>query len=122
MSCSVQLGAYMEGYEQGQADMLAHYSRALDEVFVLRRALAVEARVTAAHLLLKTFPASRRFLAEQQVERMRESARGNASAAYYHMAGVALQNCLREAGADEGLTRAQWENTSARTGTNVGEA
>lgn len=56
---------------------LINYSRALDEVYRLRTALAVEASITAAHLDLKSFPKSRRTFAEQQVERMRAAARGD---------------------------------------------
>lgn len=105
----IQLGAYREGYEQGQEDMLKHYSAALDEIYRLRRALAYEAGVTAAHLELKTFPKSRAYPAQQQVERMRRSARGEVQEAYGPVYPWALQSAMEDAGMTRGLSRAQWE-------------
>jgi hypothetical protein len=50
-------------------------SAALDEIFRLRRALSYEAAVVEAHYAgYKTFPKSRRKIAEQQVARMRQAA------------------------------------------------
>ncbi len=87
---------------------LAHYSRALDEIHRLRAALAYEAGVTAAHLTLASFPKSRREFAEEQVERMRAAARGEAETAYT-IDGWRKYAALRDAGASETLTRGQWE-------------
>lgn len=88
---------------------LAHYSRALDEIYRLRAALAYEARVTESHLGLKTFPKSRRAAAEHQVERMREAARGGGAMAYFRVNPEVMKRLLRDAGASETLTRGQWE-------------
>jgi hypothetical protein len=90
-------------------EMLSHYSAALDEIYRLRRALAFEARVVEAHLGLKSFPKSRRRFAEEQVERMRESARGHAERVYAGRDYWKLDEALRSAGAGF-LTRHQWEH------------
>jgi hypothetical protein len=105
----VQLGAYREGYEQGQADMLAHYSAALDEIFRLRRALAYEAGVSLAGLSFKTFPRSLREVVKRQAQRMRSAARGTAYDAYSDVTGWAMEGAMREAAAPDHLTRTQWE-------------
>jgi hypothetical protein len=92
------------------ADMLAHYSRALNEIYRLRQALAYEAGVLAAHLGLKTFPASRRRIAAGQVERMVTAARGYTQDAYSSVNHKFLRSALLAAGAPEGLSRGQWED------------
>lgn len=89
--------------------ILLAYSKALDEVYRLRRALAYEARVVEAHLGYKTFPKTRRKIAEEQVERMRLCARGEAGVVYAGVNYTSLNAALRAAGASETLTRAQWE-------------
>ncbi|MFF0822454.1 hypothetical protein ACFYUR_18995 [Micromonospora haikouensis] len=88
---------------------LADYSRALDEIHRLRAALAYEAGVTAAHLSYATFPKSRRAFAEEQVQRMRAAARGEANSAYT-ISGWRMQAALRDAGASVTLTRWEWEH------------
>lgn len=88
---------------------LSHYSAALDEIFRLRTALAFEALVTEAHLGYRTFPKTRRRYAEEQAERMRECARGQALTAFAGRSWQSLRTGLREAGAAETLTREQWE-------------
>lgn len=56
-------------------------SAALDEIFRLRRALSYEARVVEAHYeLYKTFPKSRRKIAEEQVARMQQAVTNSALA------------------------------------------
>jgi hypothetical protein len=90
-------------------DMLRHYVAALDEIYRLRVALATEARITKAHLLLKTFPASRRTIAEEQVERMERAARGETADAYPCSPFRVDKEMLRLAGAPTTLTRAAWE-------------
>jgi hypothetical protein len=87
-------------------EMLAHYSRALDEIYRLRQALAYEASVVDAHLGLKSFPASRRRFAEDQVKRMRRAAIGEFFQAY---GGERyLENELNRLDG-RGLSRARWE-------------
>lgn len=107
----------MSGYTQGRRDgyeaavdaLLPYYSAALDEVHRLRRALAREARIVEAHLDLKSFPKSRRVFAEEQVQRMRQSARGAAQLAYAGVDYQVMDGCMRMAGAASTLTRDQWE-------------
>lgn len=84
------------------------FSNAVDEVFHLRRAIAYEAGVTAAHLTMKSFPKSRRAIAEEQIDRMRQSARGKAQVAYAGMNSLFLRTALKDAGADTTLTNWQW--------------
>lgn len=98
-----------DGYEAAVDALLPYYSAALDEVYRLRRALAREARIIEAHLDLKSFPKSRRVFAEQQVERMRQSACGDAQLAYAGVSYEVMDGCMRMAGAASTLTRDQWE-------------
>ena len=88
---------------------LADYSRALDEIYALRRALAYEAQVLETHLLYKTFPKGRREIAVAQCARMKAAARGLVDAAYVDKGSSTLRSALRLAGAEETLTRAEWE-------------
>lgn len=85
------------------------YSAALDEIYRLRAALAYEARTIEAHLLLATFPKSRRPHAEQQITRMRAAVVGDTGTAYQHVDTYQRQQLLRDAGGTGGLTRGQWE-------------
>lgn len=109
MSYMQAFGAYREGRQAGEEQILAYYSAALDEVYRLRRALAAEARVTEAHLTLKSFPKSRRRFAESQVDRMRQAARGDAEAAYAGHESWVLDSAAKDAGMPQTLTRSQWE-------------
>lgn len=90
-------------------DMLAHYSAALDEIYRLRQALAYEASVLAVHLGYASFPKSRRGHAENQVERMRQAARGATLEAYHDTSHLSLGHAAREAGVPKTLTRGEWE-------------
>lgn len=85
------------------------YSQALDEIHALRRALAYEAEITAGHLGYRSFPKTRRHIAEDQIERMREAARGQVTTAYAGRPTRSLDRAMREAGAPTTLTRQQWE-------------
>lgn len=87
-------------------DILGHYSAALDEIYALRAALAYEARVVEAHLDFKSFPKSRRAIAEEQIERMRTAATHQALSAYEGLSHRLDE--LQRLGAGT-LTRAQWE-------------
>lgn len=93
----------------GASVPLINYSVALDEIFVLRKALAHEALRQQVDLDFKTFPKSRRAIAEAAVERMQAAARGHAEHAYGDRSSHAMRHALREAGAPETLTRAAWE-------------
>ncbi len=88
---------------------MAHYSAALEEIYRLRRALAYEARVIEAHLDYKTFPKSRRAVAEQQVYRMRRAVIGSVQSAYGGVDGRELDVEAEECGFFT-LTRWQWEH------------
>lgn len=87
------------------------YSRALDEIYALRAALAYEAVIMEAHLDYKTFPISRRRIMGEQIARMRESARGLSQRAYSPERRQHFPDSLERAGANETLTRWQWEQT-----------
>lgn len=89
-----------------------HYFDALDEVYALRALLAHEALVLKAHLGYKTFPKSRRAIAEEQVERMQQAARGQVKQDY--TGSEQRKHALTEAGAPEILTRGQWEDNRGR--------
>lgn len=83
-------------------------SRALDEIYALRAALAYEASRTSADLDMKSYPKSRRAIAEQAIERMQAAARGQAARAYAGKSSTFLKHSLREAGASETLTLTEW--------------
>ncbi len=87
-------------------DLLGHYSAALDEIYALRAALAVEARTTEVHLEYRSFPKSRRAIAEQQIARMRAAATQPARYAYGDVSYRYRE--LKRLGAVT-LTRVQWE-------------
>lgn len=93
---------------------LTSYSMALDEIYLLRAILADEARILDEHLDFKTFPLSRRRIAERQIIRMRGMA-----------AGLFEENCrddfspkdaLRSADVDDCMTRTQWEQQRGLAG------
>lgn len=86
---------------------LAEYSRALDEIYYLRAILAQQANITKEYLSLRTFPKSRAKAALNQIEAMRQAARGNARGVYHTIAFP--KAALRSAGAPDMLTRASWE-------------
>jgi hypothetical protein len=90
-------------------DMLRYYSAALDEIYHLRRALQFEARVVEAHYEdYKTFPKTRRAIAEEQVARMRTAATGKTERAYAGMNQQSLDASANEAMPD-GLSRSRFE-------------
>jgi hypothetical protein len=88
---------------------LAHYSRALDEIWRLRALLAYEANVLGAHVDYACFPKSRRPVAERSMERMRRSSRGQSEAAMANVPSTSLKGALSDAAAEQCLTRAMWE-------------
>ncbi len=94
-------------------EMLAHYSRALDEIYKLRRALAYEARVTTGLLNYATLPKGAREHVESMGERLRTAARGEVDRAYEMRSGEG-QRLLADAGALPTLTRGQWERRASR--------
>ncbi len=101
------LAAYDAGRAAAEAEMLPHYSRALDEVFYLRAVLAHQALTTEGHLSYATFPKRRRELAEHQVGMAARAAAGAGQGTYMEI--VSPKQALKRVGAPELLTRAQWE-------------
>lgn len=96
-------------------EMLRQYSAALDEVYRLRTLLAVEGSILAAHLTYKTFPKSRRGIAEEQVDRMYRAARGESRDVLAEHPDRRRRQGRGDAGMPETLTRAAWESTSDGT-------
>lgn len=88
---------------------MCHYSAALDEIYRLRRALAYEARVVETYLDYKSFPKTRRGVAEEQIKRMRASVIGGSESAYGGVHHRSLDVEAGELGFDT-LTRWEWEN------------
>lgn len=93
---------------------MAHYSAALDEIWRLRHVLAYEAAVIETHLGYKTFPKSRRPIAEQQVQRLRQFAGEeclppfNSNPSYFSLAEAVFRST---AGCGT-FTRYDWEHRS----------
>lgn len=90
-------------------DMLAHYSRALDEIWRLRLALAVEARTAEGILEYSTLPVRARKTLQTQIERMRQAGRGEAGEAYSTVSSASRQWVMEHTGIPARLTRGQWE-------------
>lgn len=90
-------------------EMLDHYSRALDEIYRLRLALAYEASVLEVGLDgYATIAKGMRERLERAAERMKAAARG--SEGLTHLADLRTPDAvLRSVGASSTLTRAQWE-------------
>jgi hypothetical protein len=87
---------------------LAQLTAALDEIYLLRRALAYEAEAIRAHMSYARFPKSRRPIAEGQIERMHGAARGEVARRYAEVSGQSLDRSMVVAGAKTLLTRSQW--------------
>jgi hypothetical protein len=97
-------------------DAMADLSAALDEIYLLRKMLATEARILEAHTEYKAFPKTRLKFAKESVERMREMARGNAHAAWYRGSPeyrFARQELESIAGSGT-LTRAEFQYQQAK--------
>lgn len=94
--------------------MLRHYGRALDEIFLLRSALAYEAETLRNHLALASFPKSRRASAEEQIARMLASAKGGCATAYAEVGSWNLGR-VRDHHRIRTLTRSQFEAEEAGT-------
>lgn len=106
---TVQLGAYAQGRRDGQDEMLRYYSAALDEIYWLRVALAVEAEAQAGNLNFKTFPKSQRKATEQSIARMQACARGERPERYRSLSLSWLDGLFDALGGRRTLTRHQWE-------------
>ena len=84
-------------------------SALLDEVYDLRRGMAYEAQVVHATLGYATIPKTRRKTHEEQIERMRQAARGEVFASHRGISHSAMTYALKEAGARDGLSRFAYE-------------
>lgn len=91
---------------------LTDLSRAIDEIYQLRLLLASEARILEAHLDFKTFPKSRRQIAEESVARLRSGALGNPSPVN---PGRAKQE-YRILSGSQTLTNSQWRSERETAG------
>jgi hypothetical protein len=92
-------------------ELAQHYQRALEEVFVLRRALAFEAAQLENHLTATSLrPARVRQEMQRQVRRMTWAVQGGATAAYDTVTPQQLRDAMHEAAMPATLTREQWEN------------
>lgn len=90
-------------------EMLAHYSRALDEIYRLRQAMAYEAIVLDRNTGWRSLPVTVRRVMARQSERLFRAACGRVEFAYEDVKPATLREALIDAGASETLTRAQWE-------------
>ena len=93
---------------------MRHYSRALDEIYHLRRLCADQARVIEADLTYKTFPKSRRAVAEERVVRLRKAAKGRWPEAIAGRPSRILDGHMKALGMKTTLTRAQYEQEATR--------
>lgn len=95
-------------------EQTGHYLAATAQVAVLRQMFGEEADVIEAHLAFKTFPKSRRDIAEYQIERMRGIAADESIRHHYgYINSRVVNTLLTEAGAPTGLTRGMWERNRA---------
>lgn len=81
-------------------------SIAVDEIYDLRAMLADEADILEQHLELRTFPKSRRAMAQASIKRMRQAAQGDLENAM--RPGMSRKRALRHAGASDVLTNQAW--------------
>lgn len=89
--------------EREKAELESERDLLQARVETLERALAYEARVVEAHYEgYKTFPKTRRAIAEEQVERMRQAVQGDASVAYAGVRFFDREHRALEGSGDEG--------------------
>lgn len=81
-------------------------SAAIDEIYFLRAVIADEAGIIEAHLDYKTFPKTRRKIADEQIARMKRIAGGEMYAASRDRFDQSL--ALRRIGVPDLLTNYQW--------------
>lgn len=89
------------------SDLQAHYTRALDEIYILRAALAYEAELMSKRHSVRGGPI------DSQANRMRMAANGHVQRAYMAFSAGWSKKALDSAGADTALTRHQWETASS---------
>jgi hypothetical protein len=107
----------MSGYTQGRRDgyeaavdaLLPYYSAALDEIYRLRVALAVEAEAQSGNLNFKTFPKSQRLPTAQSIARMKAAAIGERPERYRSLSVAWLDDLFASLGGNRLLTRDIWE-------------
>ena len=89
--------------------MFSHYMDSLDEIYLLRKAAALEAQELEAHMKFAKFPRSRRAIAQQQVDRLRQAAMGDTEKAYKEESKKAYAALCLLSEEVRTLTRRQWE-------------
>lgn len=105
----VQVGAYLEGKQAGKEELLHYYSAALDEIYKLRVALAIEADTQAGNLNFKTFPKSQRKATGESIQRMQACAIGGRPERYDSLSLNYLDGLFLSLGGERTLTRHSWE-------------
>lgn len=95
--------------------LIAVLSAALDEIWLLRAALAHEAEVLEGYLAFKSFPTSRRDIADRQLTRMRSAARGDVLSAYAGTSSLSLANAALQLRTQVSLTIEEFAAERART-------
>jgi hypothetical protein len=85
------------------------YSSALSEIYRLRVALAMEARIMESATAYRTVPKTLVDKLKLAVTRCREAAKGNAKETYALYPSAVKKHALRLAGASDGLTRHEFE-------------
>lgn len=88
-------------------ETLHHYSRALDEIFRLRQALAYEAHVLGGAMAYSSLPKGAREQLEMVRERLWLEARGEDC--HGHVPSELRQRVMANARMPRTLTRGQWE-------------
>jgi hypothetical protein len=91
---------------------MAHYSRALDEIHRLRGLLVYESLVLQVHLDYKSFPKSRRKIAEEQIACMGQAALVFSEKAMESVDRRSMRQIRQEYGI-ETLTRREFETELA---------
>lgn len=107
------MSAFQSGYGRGKQRMhdvmMPYYSSALDEIYLLRKALLLEAKAIREALELKTFPKSQRLNLTQAADRMEALAQG-VHPPFYDAVNVSTTDKLyEEVGGNRILTRDSWE-------------
>lgn len=85
------------------------YTAALDEIYRLRVALAMEARIMESAMTYRTVPKTLVDKLKLAVTRCREAARGNSAVVYAPYPVEVKKHALRLAGASPGATRDNFE-------------
>lgn len=89
---------------------MRHYSRALDEIYHLRIALAFELAINKKISCYSSMPKAVHVELDDQRQRVEQALRSGGSAIYGYLHAAESQTLLRRAGARTTLTRHEWEH------------